>query len=402
MMGENAKFVPFVRLRYCPLVATTADSIEASIERPPSPASTPSRSVLPARSPRNRHRRFDDAYRAPAARRHLYAPIALPKRWRGVHDGMRPAPGDALPSAVPGNAQGHSGGRCRAAGVLRARSVDQSAIDPHWSFSSLQDASSKCPNFIDEGTHDHDARDAAVPGPRSLDYSGSRACAGPGAAASGSRPGHRRLRPRSGRPACRKRSTGRSISTRAGARSDFRTRCYNNPHEDVPENLSDQWFEGFVKPALSGSYSGHVGRDLRQGERRWRADLRLGAQRCSGRTSRRSRPEDLYIGWRSGESLDARRERPGLHRRPRALSARSWLPALRRRRRRRQPRRLLDERAQGVPVRGDRPLQAGQSQGRSLSISTRTNCPRAIAAAGCGARTTSTRRRGRRRSARPT
>ncbi len=34
----------------------------------------------------------------------------------------------------------------------------------------------------------------------------------------------------------------------------FANSYYTNPKEGIQENLSDQWFEGFVKPALSASY----------------------------------------------------------------------------------------------------------------------------------------------------
>ena len=34
----------------------------------------------------------------------------------------------------------------------------------------------------------------------------------------------------------------------------FGNSLYDNPKEGVPENLSDQWFEGYAKPAISGSY----------------------------------------------------------------------------------------------------------------------------------------------------
>jgi hypothetical protein len=33
----------------------------------------------------------------------------------------------------------------------------------------------------------------------------------------------------------------------------FANSCSTTPKPGVDENLSDQWFEGFVKPALSGS-----------------------------------------------------------------------------------------------------------------------------------------------------
>ena len=35
----------------------------------------------------------------------------------------------------------------------------------------------------------------------------------------------------------------------------FGNSLFNNPKEGVQENLSDQWFEGYVKPALSGAYT---------------------------------------------------------------------------------------------------------------------------------------------------
>src|SRR5262245_48319071 len=34
----------------------------------------------------------------------------------------------------------------------------------------------------------------------------------------------------------------------------FANSYYNNPKGTEQENLSDQWFEGFVKPALTGSF----------------------------------------------------------------------------------------------------------------------------------------------------
>ena len=59
----------------------------------------------------------------------------------------------------------------------------------------------------------------------------------------------------------------------------FANSLFDNPKEPgVDENLSDQWFEGYVKPALSGSLHVRlVQRDLRQGERGRRAHLRFGA-----------------------------------------------------------------------------------------------------------------------------
>jgi hypothetical protein len=34
----------------------------------------------------------------------------------------------------------------------------------------------------------------------------------------------------------------------------FGNSLFNNPKDPVPENLSDQWFEGYAKPAISGTY----------------------------------------------------------------------------------------------------------------------------------------------------
>ena len=85
----------------------------------------------------------------------------------------------------------------------------------------------------------------------------------------------------------------------------FANSLYDNPKEPgVEENLSDQWFEGYVKPALSGELHVRVvERGLRQGERRRRAHVRIGAGSLSVRTCRRLDLKTSTIGWRSGESL---------------------------------------------------------------------------------------------------
>ena len=66
---------------------------------------------------------------------------------------------------------------------------------------------------------------------------------------------------------------------RAGAAFGFANSLYNNPKEPgVDDDLSDQWFEGYVKPALSGTYTfASSSETLRQGERGRRAHLWLGA-----------------------------------------------------------------------------------------------------------------------------
>jgi hypothetical protein len=84
----------------------------------------------------------------------------------------------------------------------------------------------------------------------------------------------------------------------------FANSLYDNPKEPgVEENLSDQWFEGYVKPALSGSYAtdsyGEIyGKLSVAGERTYGsvpADF--------GNDVSSFGPEDAYIGWRSGDSL---------------------------------------------------------------------------------------------------
>jgi Alginate export len=83
----------------------------------------------------------------------------------------------------------------------------------------------------------------------------------------------------------------------------FANSLYDNPKEPVDEALSDQWFEGYVKPALSGSYvtgsAGVIyGKVSVVGERTYGSvPAEFGADVSS------FGPEDLYIGWRSGDSL---------------------------------------------------------------------------------------------------
>jgi hypothetical protein len=84
----------------------------------------------------------------------------------------------------------------------------------------------------------------------------------------------------------------------------FANSLYDNPKDPgVEENLSDQWFEGFVKPALSGAYaftsSGQLyGKVSAVGERTYGSVPDLYGQDVSS-----FGPEDLYIGWRSGDAL---------------------------------------------------------------------------------------------------
>ena len=84
----------------------------------------------------------------------------------------------------------------------------------------------------------------------------------------------------------------------------FANSLYDNPKvPGVEENLSDQWFEGYVKPALSATYtfassSEVYGKVSVVGERTYGSVPTLYGKDVSS-----FGPEDLYIGWRSGTSL---------------------------------------------------------------------------------------------------
>ncbi len=83
----------------------------------------------------------------------------------------------------------------------------------------------------------------------------------------------------------------------------FQNSLFNNPKEGVPENLSDQWFEGYVKPALSGVYTGGnselYGKVSAVGERTYGS-----VPAAFGEDVSSFQVEDLHIGWRSGKSLE--------------------------------------------------------------------------------------------------
>lgn len=85
----------------------------------------------------------------------------------------------------------------------------------------------------------------------------------------------------------------------------FANSLFKNPKDPgVDENLSDQWFEGYVKPGLSGTYtlassSQIYGTVSAVGERTYGS-----VPAAFGSDVSSFGPEDLYIGWRSGKSLD--------------------------------------------------------------------------------------------------
>ncbi len=81
----------------------------------------------------------------------------------------------------------------------------------------------------------------------------------------------------------------------------FANSLYNNPkNPGVDENLSDQWFEGYVKPALTGEYtlkssSQVYGKVSAVGERTYGSVPAEFGEDVSSFGA-----EDLYVGWRSG------------------------------------------------------------------------------------------------------
>ena len=83
----------------------------------------------------------------------------------------------------------------------------------------------------------------------------------------------------------------------------FANSLFTDPKEGVKEDLSDQWFEGYVKPALSGTYtfastSQLYGKLSAVGERTYGS-----VPAAFGEDVSSFQAEDLSIGWRSGESI---------------------------------------------------------------------------------------------------
>ena len=84
----------------------------------------------------------------------------------------------------------------------------------------------------------------------------------------------------------------------------FSNSLYANPKPDPSGDLSSNWQESFVKPALSGDF------DLDNGSTVFGKGSIVGARTFSappgivGESASAYHLEDLYIGWRSGTSLD--------------------------------------------------------------------------------------------------
>jgi hypothetical protein len=82
----------------------------------------------------------------------------------------------------------------------------------------------------------------------------------------------------------------------------FANSLYTNVRPDPPGNLSDNWAESFVKPAVSARFgvgeSELYGKFSAVGERTFAAPPSLVGEDASS-----FQVEDLYLGWRSGKSL---------------------------------------------------------------------------------------------------
>jgi hypothetical protein len=82
----------------------------------------------------------------------------------------------------------------------------------------------------------------------------------------------------------------------------FANSLYTNNRPDPSGNLGDHWFEGFIKPALSGSIalgkSELYGKVSGVGERTYGPPPSIVGESASS-----FKQEDLYAGWRSGTSL---------------------------------------------------------------------------------------------------
>ncbi len=85
----------------------------------------------------------------------------------------------------------------------------------------------------------------------------------------------------------------------------FANSLYNNPKEPgVDDDLSDQWFEGYVKPALSGTYAFASSSEL-YGKVSVVGERTYGSMPAEfGEDVSSFGPEDLFIGWRSGKSIE--------------------------------------------------------------------------------------------------
>jgi len=85
----------------------------------------------------------------------------------------------------------------------------------------------------------------------------------------------------------------------------FGNSLYQDPKEGVRQNYGDNWMEGYVKPAITGTWklqssSEFYGKLSAAGERTYATPPPL-----VGRDQSSFLPEDAYIGWRSGKAFES-------------------------------------------------------------------------------------------------
>lgn len=80
----------------------------------------------------------------------------------------------------------------------------------------------------------------------------------------------------------------------------FANSLYRSVRPDPPGNLGDNWFEGYVKPAISADFA--LGKSALYGKLSVVGERTHGsAPRLVGEDASSFKPEDLYVGWRSGK-----------------------------------------------------------------------------------------------------
>jgi hypothetical protein len=144
----------------------------------------------------------------------------------------------------------------------------------------------------------------------------------------------------------------------------FANSLYTNVRPDPSGDLSDNWAESYAKPSISGHFglgrSELYGKVSAVGERTYAAPPPLVGEEASS-----FKIEDLSLGWRSGKSLGTSENLLDftVGRTPYTIGhgLLLWDGAGEG-----QPRRLLEQRAQGLGVRGRRPIETGETCLRGL------------------------------------
>jgi hypothetical protein len=83
----------------------------------------------------------------------------------------------------------------------------------------------------------------------------------------------------------------------------FGNSLYTDVRPDPSENLGNHWFEGYVKPALSVMFP--MGKSELYGKLSAVGERTYGGPSIAGESASSFKQEDLYMGWRSGQSLSS-------------------------------------------------------------------------------------------------